>query len=77
MLMLDIAILLNSSPVSMNLELAIFQDICLVLLYIFSILSPLYIFSIYLFLRTETPNLTSVCHLYCPLAPSYCAITDF
>ena len=46
MLMLDIAILLNSSPVSMNLELAIFQDICLVLLYIFIILSPLYIFSV-------------------------------
>jgi len=46
MLMLDIATLLNSSPVSMNLELAIFQDICLVLLYIFSILSPLYIFSV-------------------------------
>ena len=43
MLMLDIATLLNSSHVSMNLELAILEDICLVLLYIFSILSPLYI----------------------------------
>ena len=46
MLVLDIATLLNSSPVSMNLELAIFEDICLVLLYIFSILSSLYIFSV-------------------------------
>jgi len=57
MLMLDIAILLNSSPVSMNLELAIFQDICLVLLYIFSILSPLYIFSV------AFSQFNSVCNL--------------